>query len=51
MRYEKPKLSKLNLQLPPVTVNFAQPASQTGSLIGKKNMNYYVENLFSNKIN
>ncbi len=34
MKYEKPKLSKSNLQLPPVTVNFAQPASQTGSQMG-----------------
>jgi len=36
MKYEKPKLTKSNLQLPPVTVNFAQPASQTCSQMGTK---------------
>lgn len=30
MKYEKPKLIKIFGVLPPVTVNFAQPASQTG---------------------
>lgn len=30
MKYEKPKLIKILGLLPPVTVNFAQPASQTG---------------------
>ncbi|EKE05554.1 MAG: hypothetical protein ACD_19C00219G0003 [uncultured bacterium] len=33
MKYEKPKLIKILGALPPVTVNFAQPASQ----IGEKN--------------
>jgi hypothetical protein len=30
MKYEKPKLIKILGVLPPVTVNFAQPATQTG---------------------
>lgn len=30
MKYEKPKLIKILGVLPPVTVNFAQPAAQTG---------------------
>ena len=30
MKYEKPKLIKTNGLIPPVTVNFAQPATQTG---------------------
>lgn len=30
MKYKKPKLIKILGILPPVTVNFAQPAVQTG---------------------
>lgn len=30
MKYEKPRLIKILGVLPPVTVNFAQPATQTG---------------------
>ncbi len=36
MKYEKPKLIKIPGVLPPVTVNFAQPAAQTGKKINTK---------------
>jgi hypothetical protein len=37
MKYEKPKLIKIIGVIPPVTVNFAQPATQTGEKNNLKN--------------
>ena len=53
MKYEKPNITYGDENLPPVTVNFAQPASQTNAIIKNfaQQVQEAIENRFGDKIN